>query len=66
MEITGQKVSFTDLWGLIVEYFLQQKVKELMLECVLLFVFQVGTLLTCVFRVKKPITLHLCIGGAVE
>lgn len=28
MEITGQKVSFTDLWGLIVEYFLQQKVKE--------------------------------------
>uniref|UniRef100_A0A8C0Z988 Phospholipase A2 n=1 Tax=Cyanistes caeruleus TaxID=156563 RepID=A0A8C0Z988_CYACU len=25
MEITGRKVSFTDLWGLIVEYFLQQK-----------------------------------------
>lgn len=27
METTGRKVSFTDLWGLIVEYFLQQKVK---------------------------------------
>lgn len=27
MEITGRKVSFTDLWGLIVEYFLQEKVK---------------------------------------
>ncbi|NXP67983.1 PA24F phospholipase, partial [Chloropsis cyanopogon] len=25
MEITGRKVSFTDLWGLIVEYFLQQE-----------------------------------------
>ncbi|XP_065541500.1 cytosolic phospholipase A2 zeta isoform X3 [Lathamus discolor] len=25
MEISGRKVSFTDLWGLIVEYFLQQK-----------------------------------------
>uniref|UniRef100_A0A8D2MPZ4 Phospholipase A2 n=1 Tax=Zonotrichia albicollis TaxID=44394 RepID=A0A8D2MPZ4_ZONAL len=25
MEIMGQKVSFTDLWGLIVEYFLQQE-----------------------------------------
>ena len=26
MESSGRKVSFTDLWGLIVEYFLQQKV----------------------------------------
>ncbi|XP_074680298.1 cytosolic phospholipase A2 zeta isoform X6 [Strix aluco] len=25
MEISGRRVSFTDLWGLIVEYFLQQK-----------------------------------------
>lgn len=66
METTGRKVSFTDLWGLIVEYFLQQKVKEFMFGCVLLFVFQVGTLPTHVFRVEKPITFHLCIGDAVE
>lgn len=46
MEITGRKASFTDLWGLIVEYFLQQEVKEFMFGCVLLFVFLVGTLLT--------------------
>lgn len=51
MEIMGRKVSFTDLWGLIVEYFLQQEVKEFMFGCVLPFVFQVGTLLTHVFRV---------------
>lgn len=38
MEISGWKVSFTDLWGLIVEYFLQQKVKEFTFGCVLLFV----------------------------
>lgn len=55
MEITGRKVSFTDLWGLIVEYFLQQKVKILDVYCC---VFQVGTLPTHVFRVKKPNTLH--------
>lgn len=53
MEISGQKVSFTDLWGLIVEYFLQQKVKEFMFECLLLFLFQVGALPTHVFRVKQ-------------
>ncbi|XP_042300911.1 cytosolic phospholipase A2 zeta [Sceloporus undulatus] len=28
MENAGRKVSFTDLWGLIVEYFLQQKVDQ--------------------------------------
>lgn len=44
MEISGRNVSFTDLWGLIVEYFLQQKVKEFMFGCLLLFDFQVGAL----------------------
>jgi len=44
MEISGRKVSFTDLWGLIVEYFLQQKVKEFAFGYVLLFVFQMGAL----------------------
>lgn len=33
MESSGRKVSFTDLWGLIVEYFLQQKVIELVWMC---------------------------------
>lgn len=66
MEMAGRKVSFTDLWGLIVEYFLQQEVKEFMFGWVLLFVFQVGTLLTHVFRDKKPISLNLCLGSAVE
>lgn len=28
MENAGRKVSFTDLWGLIVEYFLHQKVRN--------------------------------------
>lgn len=57
MEISGRKVSFTDLWGLIVEYFLQQKVQEFIFGCVLLFVFQVGALPTHVLYVKKPIIL---------
>lgn len=60
MEISGRKVSFTDLWGLIVEYFLQQKVREFMFGCVLLFGFQVGALPTHVLCVKKPIALYLC------
>lgn len=38
MENAGRKVSFTDLWGLIVEYFLQQKVRLINLES-LLFTF---------------------------
>lgn len=33
MESSGRKASFTDLWGLIVEYFLQQKVKEFVWMC---------------------------------
>lgn len=60
MEISGRKVSFTDLWGLIVEYFLQQKVKEFTFGSVLLIVFQVGALPIHMFCVKKPITLYLC------
>lgn len=44
MEISGRKVSFTDLWGLIVEYFLQQKVKEFTFGSVLMIVFQVEAL----------------------
>lgn len=44
MEISGRNVSFTDLWGLIVEYFLQQKVKEFTFGCLLLFDFHVGAL----------------------
>lgn len=38
MENAGRKVSFTDLWGLIIEYFLQQKVRLINLES-LLFTF---------------------------
>lgn len=53
MESSGRKVSFTDLWGLIVEYFLQQKVKEFML------VFQLGPQHTHMLNVKKLISLCL-------